>query len=164
MTSMSTTPTPATAPVPSEPMHGCVRCGARIPISESMCENCNPLGLKAPAASQAHGTAILGVAVAVVVLAVLARLAVSGIGPFPSGLVDVGADPAGLRLTISITNGGSSPSAATCRIGDPDLSGVGPETAFVQSPVVQPGATVQFEAVVTSLGTVPRPLTVDCDR
>ena len=60
MTSMPTTPTPAAAPAPAEPMHGCVRCGARIPISESMCERCNPLGLKAPAASQAHGTAILG--------------------------------------------------------------------------------------------------------
>ena len=60
MSSMPTTPSPA-APAPSEPMHGCVRCGARIPIVESMCERCNPLGLKAPAASQAHGTALLGV-------------------------------------------------------------------------------------------------------
>ena len=119
---MPTTPAPA-APAPTEPMHGCVRCGASIPLSESMCESCNPLGLKAPAASQAHGTAILGVAIAVVLLAVVARIAVSGIGPFPSGLVDVGADPAGLRLTISITNGGSSAAAATCRIGDPDAAG-----------------------------------------
>ena len=163
MTSMPTTPVPA-APAPTEPMHGCVRCGASIPISESMCERCNPLGLKAPAASQAHGTAILGVAVAVVLLAVVARIAVSGVGPFPSGLVDVAPDPAGLRLTISITNGGSSAAASSCRIGDPELLGVGPETAFVQSPVVQPGATATFEAVVTTLGTVPRPLTVACGR
>ena len=101
MTSMPTTPTPAAAPAPSEPMHGCVRCGARIPISESMCERCNPLGLKAPAASQAHGTAILGVAVAVVILAVIARIAVAGIGPWTSSLVSVGPDPAGLRVTIT---------------------------------------------------------------
>ena len=58
------------------------RCGARIPMSEAMCERCNPLGLKQPAASQAHGTVFLGIAVAVVVLAVVARLAVSGVGPF----------------------------------------------------------------------------------
>ena len=44
MTSMPTTPTPAAAPAPSEPMHGCVRCGARIPISESMCERVQPAG------------------------------------------------------------------------------------------------------------------------
>ena len=162
MSSMPTTPTPAAAPAPSEPMHGCVRCGARIPISESMCERCNPLGLKAPAASQAHGTAILGVAVAVVILAVIARIAVAGIGPWTSSLVSVGADPAGLRVTISITNAGSNAGATTCRIGDPELRGIGPETAFVQSPIVQPGATITFDAVVTSLGTTPRTLNVDC--
>ena len=48
MTSMPTTPRPPRRP--PEPTHGCVRCGAQIPIHESMCERCNPLGLKAPAA------------------------------------------------------------------------------------------------------------------
>ena len=161
---MPTTPTPAAAPAPAEPMHGCVRCGARIPISEAMCEQCNPLGLKQPSASQAHGTAILGVAIAVVLLAVVARLAISGVGPFTSSLVGFDADPAGIRLTISVTNGGSSAGATTCRIGDPQLRGIGPETAFVQSPIIQPGATETFDRVVTSLGTEPRPLTVDCSR
>jgi hypothetical protein len=129
-----------------------------------MCEQCNPLGLKAPAASQAHGIAIVGVAVAVVLLAVLARFAISGIGPFPSSLADVRADPAGLRVTVSVTNGGTSASATTCRISDPALPGVGPETAFVQSPILQPGATQTFEAVVTSLGTKPKPLRVSCGQ
>ena len=94
MSSMPTTPSPA-APAPSEPMHGCVRCGARIPIAESMCERCNPLGLKAPAASQAHGTAALGVVIAVVVLAVVARLAMSGVGPFTSSIAGVDGGPGG---------------------------------------------------------------------
>ena len=53
---MPTVPAPGAASAPPEPLHGCVRCGARIPIAESMCERCNPLGLKSPAASQAHGT------------------------------------------------------------------------------------------------------------
>ncbi len=162
MMSVPTTPTPTAAPAPSEPMHGCVRCGARIPISESMCEACNPLGLKSPSATQAHGTAILGVGVAVVLLAVIARLAISGVGPFTSSLVGVGADPAGVRVTISVTNSGSNAGTTTCRVGDPTLRGIGPETAFVQTPIVKPGATVTFDAVVTSLGTVPRPLTLDC--
>ena len=47
--------------------HGCVRCGARIPLHESMCESCNPLGLKAPSASQAHGTVFVGIGVAVAI-------------------------------------------------------------------------------------------------
>jgi hypothetical protein len=129
-----------------------------------MCEQCNPLGLKAPAASQAHGTAILGVAVAVVVLAVLARFAVSGIGPFPSSVLAVVPDPAGLRLTISVTNDGSSPAATTCRISDPKSPGIGPDTTFIQSPVIQPGATQTFETVVVTLGSEPKPLAVACGK
>ena len=45
----------------TEPTHGCVRCGAPVPIADGMCERCNPLGLKQPAASQAHGTVVLGI-------------------------------------------------------------------------------------------------------
>jgi ribosomal protein L40E len=150
------------ASTPAEPMHGCVRCGARIPISESMCERCNPLGLKAPAASQAHGTVFLGIGMAVVLMAIVAHLAISGIGPFTSSVDGVAADPAGLRVTITVTNGGSSAGSTTCRIDDPSILGIGPDAAFVQSPVVGPGATVQFDAVVASLGTAPKPLTADC--
>ena len=88
------TPTPSVLPAATEePLHGCVRCGARIPMSEAMCERCNPLGLKQPSASQAHGTVFVGIAVAVVALAVIARLAVSGIGPFKGEVAGVEADP-----------------------------------------------------------------------
>lgn len=158
--------TPTTAPVPAapEPMHGCVRCGARIPIAESMCERCNPLGLKAPAASQAHGTVLLAIAGAVVLLAVAARVAVSGIGPFTTQVADVTADPAGLRVTIALTNTGSSSGGTTCKIADPLKRGIGPETAYVTSPQVPAGGTVSFEAVVTTMGTEPRPLSVECGR
>ncbi len=143
-------------------MHGCVRCGARIPISESMCERCNPLGLKAPSASQAHGTVFLGIGLAVILMAVVARLALMGIGPFTSSVAAVVADPAGLRVTISVTNKGSSAGSTTCRIDDPTILGIGPEAAFVQSPVVEPGKTISFDAVVASLGSTPKELTADC--
>lgn len=152
----------AATPAP-EPSHGCVRCGARIPIGDSMCEACNPLGLKAPAASQAHGTVFLGIAIAVVIMAVVARMLVVGVGPFSSTVAEVTADPAGLLVTISVTNEGSSAGSTTCRIGDPTIRGIGPETVFVHSPVVEPGETVTFDALVASLGTTPRPLSVDCD-
>jgi len=146
----------------AEPTHGCVRCGARIPLSESMCERCNPLGLKAPAASQAHGTAALGIVIAAIIMAVVARFLVADIGPFTSTVADVQADPAGLRVTISITNTGSSAGRTTCRVGDPTIRALGPQTAYVQSPMVDGKATVSFEVVVASLGTTPRVLTVDC--
>jgi predicted nucleic acid-binding Zn ribbon protein len=146
-----------------EQLHGCVRCGARIPLHESMCERCNPLGLKAPSASQAHGTVFVGIAIAVVIMAVLARLAVAGIGPFRTEVAGVAADPAGLRISITVTNNGTNAGSTTCRVGNPELRGIGPETAYVTSPVIGPGETVTFEALVTSLGTTVIPVSVDCD-
>ena len=38
------------------PTHGCIRCGAPIPLADALCAACNPGGLEQPAASQAHGT------------------------------------------------------------------------------------------------------------
>jgi predicted nucleic acid-binding Zn ribbon protein len=158
------TPTPSVLPTATEePLHGCVRCGARIPVSQAMCERCNPLGLKQPSASQAHGTVVLGIGVAIVLLAVLARLAVSGVGPFAGGIVGVDPAPGGLLVTISVTNDGSSAGSTTCRVGDPEISGIGPETAFVTSPVVQPGESATFRVRISTLGTTVKPLTVDCD-
>ena len=155
--------TPAPSALPSqEPLHGCVRCGARIPVSQAMCEHCNPLGLKEPAASQAHGTVFVGIAVAVVLLAVFARVAVSGVGPFSGGLSNVVADPAGLKVTVVVRNEGTSEGSTTCRIGDPDIRGIGPETAYVTSPLIGPGQSATFDAVVTTLGTEVRPLTISC--
>ena len=157
---MTSAPTPLPA---QEPLHGCVRCGARIPVSQAMCERCNPLGLKQPSASQAHGTVFVGIAVAVVALAVIARLAVSGIGPFKGQVAGVEAAPGGLEVSITVTNAGSTAGATTCRIDDPAIRGIGPEAAYVTSPIIEPGETVTFSAVVASLGTTVKPLTVDCD-
>jgi hypothetical protein len=145
-----------------EPTHGCVRCGATIPISESMCERCNPLGLKAPAASQAHGIAIVGVAVAAVLLAVVARLTVANVGPFTGSLATFQPDPNGIRVSVTVHNAGTSAGTTTCRIDDPSLGGIGPQTAIVQSPQVPAGQSVTFEVVVGTLGTSPQQLTADC--
>jgi hypothetical protein len=128
-----------------------------------MCERCNPLGLKAPAATQAHGTALVGVVVAVVLLAVVARVLVANVGPFSTAPATVTEDPGGLRVTITVTNQGSSAGSTTCRIDDPNRGGISPSAAFVQSPRVEPGATVTFDVVVGGFGDVARDLIVDCD-
>ncbi len=148
---------------PPELTHGCVRCGARIPLAESMCERCNPLGLRAPAASQAHGTVFVGIVAGVLIMAAVARLSISGIGPFRSEVTNVVADPAGLKVTVSVTNSGTAPGSTTCRIDDPSLGGIGPEAAFVESPRVEPGSTVVFDVVVASLGREPKTLNADCE-
>ena len=154
---------PAASPA-QEPTHGCVRCGAPVPISESMCERCNPLGLKSPAASQAHGIAIVGVGVAVVILAVLARLVIADVGPFTGSVTGVVPDPDGLKVTIAVTNAGSSAGSVTCRIDDPALGGIGPDAVFVQSPQVPGAGSATFDVVVGTFGATPLPLTADCTR
>lgn len=127
-----------------------------------MCETCNPLGLRQPAASQVHGTVFAGIVLAVIIMAVVARAMVAGVGPFQAAITDVVAAPDGLLVTIEVTNAGSASSPTMCRIGDPNLAGVGPETAFVQSPPIEPGRTRTFQATVRSLGTEPRELSVSC--
>jgi hypothetical protein len=129
-----------------------------------MCERCNPLGLKSPAASQAHGIAILGVGVAIVVLAVLARFVIADVGPFSGSVTGVVADPDGLRVTIGVSNAGSSAGSVTCRIDDPALGGIGPGAVFVQSPQVPGAGSATFDVVVGTFGDTPIPLTADCSR
>jgi predicted nucleic acid-binding Zn ribbon protein len=145
-----------------EPTHGCVRCGAPVPISESMCERCNPLGLKSPAASQAHGIAVVGIAAAVVAMAFVARLAVANVGPFTGSIASSQPDPAGVRVSVTVHNEGSSAGATTCRIDDASLGGIGPQTVYVQTPEVPGGQSVTFDVVTATLGTSPVRLVADC--
>jgi len=145
-----------------EPTHGCVRCGAPIPIADGMCERCNPLGLKQPAASQAHGTVVVGIVAAVIVLFALAKISIHGVGPFQGVVAGVISAPPGLAVTISVTNQGTSTGSTTCRIYDPTIQGIGPESTYADSPQVPPGRTVAFSKQVTTLGTVVRPLAVSC--
>src|SRR4029079_5087438 len=69
---------PATPETPGL-RHPCARCGAPVPLDVGLCERCNPLGLKDSASSQVHGTVFLAVAIAVLVLALAAHFAVTGI-------------------------------------------------------------------------------------
>jgi hypothetical protein len=149
--------------VPTDlPTHGCVRCGRRVPVSVALCEACNPLGLSQPAASQAHGTVFLAIGLAVIGLALLGRLALAGVGPFEGSVVAVEPAPGGLAVTLSVTNEGSRAGATTCRIYDPSIPGIGPESAQVLSPRIEPGATVTFTKTIGELGSVPRPLAAAC--
>lgn len=141
--------------------HGCVRCGAPVPLDVAMCERCNPLGLSQPASTQAHGTVFLAVAVAVIGLALLGQFVLAGIGPFSTEVVATAPDPRGVSVTLTLTNEGSRAGMATCRVYDPSL-GIGPETAFFQSPRVEAGETVTFSKLVTELGTEPQGITADC--
>jgi hypothetical protein len=127
-----------------------------------LCENCNPLGLKDVAASQAHGTVFLAIGIGVVLLAILGRLSLSGIGPFSGHVLAVIPSPPGLSVTLAVTNEGSRAGSATCRLFDPAAPGIGPESTSVESPRIDPGQTQTFSAAITTLGSTPVPVGVTC--
>ncbi len=129
--------------------------------SIGLCERCNPLGLRDVSASQVHGTVFVAVAVAIVTLAVVARLAVSGIGPFPVTVDAVVPDGDGLAVTLTVRNEGSAEGQTTCRIVDPAARG-GEAGAFVLSPKIPGGGSVTFTRTVVELGTEPGAFDVTC--
>ena len=158
-----TQPAHPAQPVPAgELTQGCVRCGATVPLGTAMCENCNPLGLKQPAASQAHGTVFLAIVGGVIGLALLGRFALSGIGPFTGQIGNIVSVPPGLAVTLTVTNHGSSAGSSTCRVYDPASAGLGPEAAFIVSPRIDPGGTISFSKQISQLGSSVRPLAVEC--
>ncbi len=160
---MTTTSSPARPSAP-EPTHACVRCGAQIPIGDALCRACNPARLKQPAASQAHGTVFLGIAVAVVGMAVAATLLVGGVGPFRATFTAVVPTGKGLLLSLEVTNTGSRAGEATCRVWDPTYLGNPPIETYVRSPEVPAGQTLVFDQQVANLGTAVRPFAVECSR
>lgn len=167
MTAPATTPAdqpPAAAPrTPASPAHthGCARCGDPVPLDVGLCERCNPLGLRDSASSQVHGTVFVAVGLAIVAMAVLAHIAVSGVGPFPAEVSGVRSENGALTVSLTVTNEGTSPGSTSCRISDPATRGAG-NSAYVQTPRIAGGDQVTIEKVVEGLGTLVRPLLVEC--
>ncbi len=152
---------PAAIPGAPDGTHGCIRCGAPVALDVGLCERCNPLGLKDVASSQVHGTVFVAVVGAIIVLALLARLSVSGVGPFDASVGDVVLAGEGLTITLTVTNQGAAEGQSPCRVVDPnDRNGVG--IAIILSPRIGPGETATFSQTVTGLGAVARDLVVDC--
>ena len=151
---------PATIASPSG-THACVRCGAQTSLDRGLCETCNPLGLKDSASSQVHGTVFVAVLFAVLVLAVLGRVAISGVGPFEAALVSVAPEGAGLAVTVEVTNTGSAAGQTTCQLTERSSRSSG-AAAHVLSPRIDPGERVAFTRLVTAFGAEPRELDVAC--
>ena len=141
--------------------HPCVRCGAPVAINVGLCERCNPLGLRDSSASQVHGIAIGGVVLFVVIMAVVARFALAGIGPFEGAVAGVAAEGDALAVTLTVKNSGSNAGQTTCRVTDP-ADRTGNNGGFMLSPQIDPGETVTFTQRLTELGTTVRPLKAEC--
>ena len=151
------------ATIAPPPTHACVRCGAATTLDRGLCEECNPLGLKDAASSQVHGTVFVGVLAAILLLAVFARTAVSGVGPFPADITGVLPSGQGLEVTVTIRNDGTSAGQTTCRLSDPNSRGVG-RSALMLSPRIEPGESVTLTRRVGDFGSTPLQLAVECSR
>lgn len=149
---------PAAAP---ELTHPCVRCGRPVAIDVGLCDVCNPLGLRDVSSTQVHGIAFVGVLTAIVLLAIVARLAVSGVGPFAGSVTGAVADGDALTITLRVTNQGTNTGQTTCRVTDP-ADRTGAIGGFMLSPKIEPGETLTFTQRVTGLGTTVRPLAAAC--
>jgi hypothetical protein len=162
MTAPATPATPGQPPAHPTLTHPCARCGAPVALDVGLCENCNPLGLRDAASSQVHGTAILAVGLAIAALAIMAHIAVAGIGPFDATVTAqrAGATAGNIVATISITNRGSAAGTATCRVSDPADRGID-HSDIVYSPRVGAGATITFDHEV-AFGSLAQLLTVSC--
>src|SRR5258708_6036844 len=122
---VSPTAPPNRTPVAPVLTHPCARCGAPVALDVGLCERCNPLGLRDSASSQVHGTVFVAVALGIVALALLARFAVAGIGPFTASVAGMTNDGNGLLVQLQVTNNGSAAATTTCPISDPSLPGSG---------------------------------------
>ena len=153
--------TPTTSVPTTEPTHPCARCGAPVAPGVGLCEDCNPLGLRDVASGQVHGSVFIAVTGAIILLAVVARLSVAGIGPFPAWIDSVTPTGGGLAVTMTVTNQGEAAGQTSCRIDKVDDRGTG-RAAFVSSPRLGAGETRTFSTVVTELGSEPAELEISC--
>jgi hypothetical protein len=143
----------------TEPTHPCARCGAPVGQGVGLCERCNPLGLRDSAASQVHGSVFIAVTLAVIVLAVFARLAIAGVGPFPATLDAVEPVPEGLIVTMTVRNEGTAAGQTTCQVAVDDRSG---RQSVVLTPRLDAGEAQTFQRTITDLGSTSRPLRIQC--
>jgi len=153
---------PPAAPEEPEFTHPCIRCGRPgVAAQNGLCDDCNPLELAQPSATQVHGIAVLGIIVFVAVLAVLARFALAGTGPFVGYVAGVEPAEGGLLVTLVVANEGSKDAATTCRIAEASGRLAGPRQV-VQTPVVPAGMDLRFGSFVSRFGTAPLALVADC--
>ena len=157
--------TPASAPAVRrelEPTHPCIRCGRPgVPADDGLCELCNPLELSQPSATQMHGIAAVGILAFIAVLAVVARVALAGTGPFTGQVTSVVPAPGGLAVTLTVENKGTNASATTCTLTQAKPT-VNAPAAAVQTPRIGAGETITVTADVTQFGAQPIGLLVSC--
>ncbi len=126
----------------------CVRCEAPFPATGGAAvadAAAIDAALPRPAASspsQSHGTLLLGVIIGFVLLAVLLKLSIRGVGPFRVELVDSSGIGDQLSVTLEITNTGNRTGRANCRIPLRDAKDVVQSPKNVSTQRIEPDETI----------------------
>jgi len=103
----------------------------------------------------------IALAVAIAVLAVLARLSIAGSGPFPASVGKVVPAAGGLSVAITVTNQGAATGQTSCRLSRVGDGGMG-TAEFVTTPRLEPHQTRTFESKLLEFGSTPVDLQVEC--
>ena len=147
------------SPVMSMSSVRCPRCGTPVRAGSSVCERCeqpvdgpsfairyNPAGLPTPSPIQGHATVLVGVLAAVAVLAFGAWYAFHGVGPFRAEVVrQARAQGGAVVVELRVSNDGSRPGKARCRITGTAPDGRLEATEVRLSPTVPGHGSVTFQ-------------------
>ncbi len=140
----------------------CIKCGREIGPDETICDICNQAGMATPSASQYHATMVAAIVIGVILLAVAASVAMSGVGPFQAQTLDVKTASSGVQVTVAVTNDGSKVGRAKCQVIAQDRNGRSLDSHATVSPPVPAGDRITFDVQIAQLSSVPDSVTVSC--
>ena len=155
------------APTPDgQPVDHCFRCGKETAPGVGLCEEHNPKALRGPSSTQMHATVFLGIALGVVGLFVLFRLAQNDAGPFAAEVTTASAGASGaVSVAFSITNEGEANGHADCRFTRDGVPR--PDDVAFRTPEMAGGETLTLQRDLTPeadsrVAYVPDLLSVVC--
>ncbi|MDH4333786.1 MAG: hypothetical protein OEW24_00735 [Chloroflexota bacterium] len=141
----------------------CYKCGRPVGPDDTICSVCNQAGMATPSATQYHGTIVVAIVTGVVLLAVWASLAMSGIGPYEAMVLSVAADaPDGVIVSVQVSNNGTRPGRAKCALEAQNAAGIAIRIRSAVSPQVPAGGSVTFDDRIAGLTEQPARVTVVC--
>ncbi len=116
-----------------------------------------------PSASQYHGTIVVAIVLAVAGLAVAASLSLRGVGPYAAELRGVApAEPVGYAITYAVTNEGTNPGRAKCRLVALGTDGERLRTRSTITDRIAGGATQELVETIPGLEAEPGSVTISC--
>ncbi|HET8570956.1 MAG TPA: hypothetical protein VFN14_03625 [Candidatus Limnocylindria bacterium] len=146
----------------SDDVRHCIKCGREVGPDESICEVCNRAGMATPSASQYHGTMAAAIVAGVILMAVAASWALTGVGPYSANVVGVQNAAGGVQATVSVSNEGTKAGRAKCQLIAHDAQGRSLQSRSIVSPQVPGGQSVTFDELVPGV-VDPADVTVACD-